>query len=156
MREVRLIDKDSNQLGVVPVAEALKISRESKLDLVEVAPQAVPPVCRIMDYGKYMYQQSKRERETKKKHKTMEVKEIRMRPSIGEHDYQVKLRQAEKFLGRGDKVKVTVRFRGREMGHTDIGRKLLEKFARDVEPLSKIEREPRIERRDMIMILNSK
>lgn len=153
---MRLIDKDSNQLGIVPVAEALRISVESKLDLVEVAPQAVPPVCRIMDYGKYMYQQSKRERETKKKHKTMEVKEIRMRPSIGEHDYQVKLRQAEKFLGRGDKVKVTVRFRGREMGHTDIGRKLLGKFAHDVEPLSKIEREPRIERRDMIMILNSK
>ena len=88
---MRLIDKDSNQLGIVPVAEALRISVESKLDLVEVAPQAVPPVCRIMDYGKYMYQQSKRERETKKKHKTMEVKEIRMRPSIGEHDYQVKL-----------------------------------------------------------------
>lgn len=156
MREVRLIDKDGNQLGIVPVASALRISRESKLDLVEVAPQAVPPVCRIMDYGKYMYQQSKRERESRKKHKTMELKEIRMHPSIEEHDYQVKLRQAEKFLGRGDKVKVTVRFRGREMGHTDIGRKLLEKFARDVEPLSKIERESRIERRDMIMILGPK
>jgi len=140
----------------VPVAEALKIARENTLDLVEVAPQASPPVCRIMDYGKYVYQQSKRERETRKKHRTTEVKEIRMRPSIGEHDYQVKLRQAEKFLGKGDKVKVTIRFRGREMGRSDIGRRVLQKLAHDVESLSRIEREVRMEGRDMSMFLGPK
>jgi len=140
----------------VPVAEALKIARENTLDLVEVAPQASPPVCRIMDYGKYVYQQSKRERETRKKHRTTEVKEIRMRPSIGEHDYQVKLRQAEKFLGKGDKVKVTIRFRGREMGRPDIGRRVLQKLAHDVESLSRIEREVRMEGRDMSMFLGPK
>ncbi len=140
----------------MPVAEALKIARENTLDLVEVAPQASPPVCRIMDYGKYVYQQSKRERETRKKHRTTEVKEIRMRPSIGEHDYQVKLRQAEKFLGKGDKVKVTIRFRGREMGRPDIGRRVLQKLAHDVESLSRIEREVRMEGRDMSMFLGPK
>lgn len=140
----------------MPVAEALRTARENTLDLVEVAPQASPPVCRIMDYGKYMYQQSKRERETRKKHRTTEVKEIRMRPSIGEHDYQVKLRQAEKFLGKGDKVKVTVRFRGREMGRSDTGRKVLQKLAHDVESLSRIEREARMEGRDMSMFLGPK
>ena len=140
----------------MPVAEALRIARENTLDLVEVAPQASPPVCRIMDYGKYIYQQSKRERETRKKHRTTEVKEIRMRPSIGEHDYQVKLRQAEKFLGKGDKVKVTIRFRGREMGRSDIGRRVLQKLAHDVESLSRIEREVRMEGRDMSMFLGPK
>ncbi len=140
----------------MPVAEALKIARENTLDLVEVAPQASPPVCRIMDYGKYVYQQSKRERETRKKHRTTEVKDIRMRPSIGEHDYQVKLRQAEKFLGKGDKVKVTIRFRGREMGRPDIGRRVLQKLAQDVESLSRIEREARTEGRDMSMFLGPK
>ena len=140
----------------MPVAEALRIARESTLDLVEVAPQASPPVCRIMDYGKYVYQQNKRERETRKKHRTTEVKEIRMRPSIGEHDYQVKLRQAEKFLGKGDKVKVTIRFRGREMGRSDIGRRVLQKLAHDVESLSRIEREVRMEGRDMSMFLRPK
>jgi translation initiation factor IF-3 len=109
-----------------------------------------------MDYGKYMYQQSKREREARKKHRTSELKEIRMRPSIEEHDYQVKLRNAEKFLGKGDKVKVSVMFRGREMAHREIGRKVLMKLAGDVEALSKVEREPRIEGRYMTMILGPK
>ncbi len=136
--------------------EALSRSRESGLDLVEIAAQASPPVCRIMDYGKYMYQQSKREREARKKHRTSELKEIRMRPSIEEHDYQVKLRNAEKFLGKGDKVKVSVMFRGREMAHREIGRKVLMKLAGDVEALSKVEREPRIEGRYMTMILGPK
>ena len=140
----------------MPVAEALRIARENTLDLVEIAPQASPPVCRIMDYGKYVYQQNKREREARKKHRTTEVKEIRMRPSIGEHDYQVKLRQAEKFLGKGDKVKVTIRFRGREMGRPDIGRRVLQKLAHDVESLSRIEREVRMEGRDMSMFLGPK
>ena len=137
----------------MPIAEALRTAGENKLDLVEVASQASPPVCRIMDYGKYMYQQSKRDREARKKHRTMEVKEIRMRPSIGEHDYQVKLRQAEKFFGKGDKVKATIRFRGREMARSDIGRSVLEKFAHDVESISRKERPPRVEGRFMIMIL---
>jgi translation initiation factor IF-3 len=134
----------------------LSKSRESRLDLVEIAAQASPPVCRIMDYGKYMYQQSKREREARKKHKTSELKEIRMRPSIEEHDYQVKLRNAEKFLGKGDKIKVSVMFRGREMAHREIGRKVLMKLAGDVEALSRIEREPRVEGRYMTMFLSPK
>ena len=134
----------------------MRAAGEGKLDLVEVAPQASPPVCRIMDYGKYMYQQRKREREARKKHKTMEVKEIRMRPSIGEHDYQVKLRQAEKFFGKGDKVKVTVMFRGRELGRRDIGRSVLEKLANDVESISRIEQGPKVEGRYMTMVLSPK
>lgn len=138
----------------MPTAEALKIARENVLDLVEVAAQASPPVCRIMDYGKYQYQQSKRERETRKKHKNTELKEMRMRPSIGEHDYQVKLRHTEAFIGKGDKVKVTVMFRGREMARTNAGRKVLEKFAHDVESIAKVEREPRLEGRYMTMFLS--
>ena len=140
----------------MPISEALRVARENVLDLVEVAPQASPPVCRIMDYGKYLYQQSKRERETRKKHRTTEMKEIRMRPSIGEHDYQVKLRHVEKFLGKGDKVKVTVRFRGREMARLDIGRSVLEKVLHDVESLSRIERQLKMEGRDMTMVLAPK
>lgn len=153
---MRLIDKAGGQAGVVPIAEALKMAREGELDLVEVAPQAKPPVCRVMDYGKYMYQQRKREQEARKKHKSVELKEIRFRPSIEEHDYQVKLRQAEKFLGKGDKVKVTLMFRGREMQRREMGRKVLDKLANDVEVLSKIERPPRTEGRYMTMILGPK
>ena len=156
MKEVRLIDKEGNQLGIVPVAEALRIAMESTLDLVEVASQASPPVCRIMDYGKYRYQQSKREREARKKHKTTEVKEIRMRPSIEEHDYLVKRRHAEKFLEKGDKVKVTVMFRGRELTRRDVGRNMLEKFAGEVESIANVEREPAVEGRFMTMVLSPK
>ncbi len=140
----------------MPVAEALKVAKENVLDLVEVAPQASPPVCRIMDYGKYMYQQSKRERETRKTHRTTGLKEIRMHASIEEHDYQVKLRHAESFLGKGDKVKASIRFRGREMGRTNAGRLVLQRLAHDVESVSKIEREPRMEGRDMSIILGPK
>ena len=140
----------------MPVAEALRVARESVLDLVEVAPQASPPVCRIMDYGKYMYQQDKRERETRKIHRSTELKEIRMRPSIGEHDYQVKLRQAEKFFAKGDKVKVTIMFRGREMARLSVGRDVLQKFAGDVESVARVEQGPRLEGRRMAMLLNAK
>ncbi len=140
----------------MPAAEALRTAKENVLDLVEVAPQASPPVCRIMDYGKYMYEQSKRERETRKKHRTTGLKEIRMHASIGEHDYQVKLRHAESFLGKGDKVKVSIRFRGREMGRTNAGRSVLQRLAHDAESVAKIEREPRMEGRDMSIILGPK
>ncbi len=153
---MRLIDKGGDQAGVVPIAEALRIARDGQLDLVEVAAQAKPPVCRVMDYGKYMYQQSKREREARKKHKTTVLKEIRFRPSIEEHDYQVKLRQAEKFLGKRDKIKVTLMFRGREMRQTDMGKKVLERLYHDVELIARVERQPRLEGRYMTMILSPK
>ncbi len=153
---MRLIGKDGDQLGIVSITEALKISEESELDLVEVAAQAKPPVCRVMDYGKYQYLQSKRERESRKKQKTTELKEIRVRPAIEEHDYQVKLRHAESFLSKGDKVKFTVMFRGRQRAHPEMGRNVLERLAGDMEVLSKVEKYPSMEGRNMIMILGPK
>jgi len=137
----------------MPVQEALKLAEGKGLDLVEVAPQASPSVCRIMDYGKYRYEQRKRTKESKKKQKTMEVKEIKLRPKIEEHDYQVKLRQAQRFLKVGDKAKVTIMFRGREMAHLDIGKKLLDRLAGDVVDLGIVETAARMEGKSMGMIL---
>ena len=137
----------------MPTKQALDLAGEKGLDLVEVAPQASPPVCRIMDYGKYRYEQRRRTREAKKKQKTMEIKEIKLRPKIEEHDYQVKLRQAQRFLKGGDKAKVTIMFRGREMAHLDIGRKLLDRLANDVVDLGVVEVAARMEGRSMGMIL---
>jgi len=133
--------------------EALRLAEEKGLDLVEVAPQASPPVCRIMDYGKYRYEQRKRTKEAKKKQRTMEVKEIKLRPKIEEHDYQVKLRQAQKFLKSGDKTKVTIMFRGREMAHLDIGKKLLDRLSNDVTDLGMVEMAAKMEGRSMGMII---
>ena len=149
-----MIDKDGNQVGIVSVEDALKSASESKLDLVEVAGQASPPVCRIMDYGKYLYERTKRERDAKKKQKTIEVKEIRMRPSIGEHDYEVKRKHVEKFIERGDKVKVTIMFRGREMAHKENGRSLLERVKNDLQDIAKVDAPPRMFGRRMIMVLS--
>jgi len=133
--------------------EALKLAGEKDLDLVEVAPQANPPVCRIMDYGKYRYQQRKRAKESKRMQKTLETKEIKLRPKIEEHDYQVKLRQAQRFLKSGDKAKATIVFRGREMAHLDIGKKLLDRLANDVADLGMVETAVRMEGKSMGMIL---
>ncbi len=153
MKEVRLIDDEGNQLGVQPLAEAMRIAGESGLDLVEVAPMASPPVCRIMDYGKYKYQQGKRERDARKKQKTTDLKEIRMHVSIEEHDFLTKAKHAEKFLARGDKVKISIIFRGREMGHKENGRKVLQRFVEHLGAQAKAEQPPRQEGRFMSCIV---
>jgi len=148
-----VISADGEQLGIMPVREALLLAQERNLDLVEVAPNAQPPVCRIMDYGKYRYEQSKKERDVRKKQKVITVKELRMTPKIDNHDFQIKLRNAERFLRDGDKVKITVRFRGREIVHADLAREKLEDLAQQLQAVSAIERPPRLEGRQMIMIL---
>lgn len=152
-REIRLIDENGEQLGIMVVREGLRIAAERGLDLVEVAPNAKPPVCRILDYGKYKYEQAKRDREARKRQRTMDIKEVRMTPKIEGHDFQVKVRSAQKFLQDGDKVKATVRFRGREIVHADIGRALLLDLAEEVKDYGVIEREPRVEGKHMIMVL---
>jgi translation initiation factor IF-3 len=155
-KEIRVVSADGEQLGIMSVKDALKISLEKELDLVEVAPSAKPPVCRIMDYGKYRYEQSKREREARKKQKIIEIKEIRMTPKIEDHDFQVKVRAAQKFLKDGDKVKAMIRFRGREIVHADLGKTLLMQLFESVRDQAIIEREPKIEGKNMIMILSGK
>ncbi|WP_131923099.1 translation initiation factor IF-3 [Hazenella coriacea] len=156
VREVRLIGKDGDQLGIVPTRDALRMAQEANLDLVNVAPQAKPPVCRIMDYGKYRYEQSKREKESRKNQKVIQVKEVRLSPSIEENDIKTKLKNVQKFLDKGDKVKLSIRFRGREITHQDLGRKILNRMAEEVKEISDIERQPRLEGRQMIMILSPK
>lgn len=153
-REVRLIDENGEQLGIMSGRDAQRIAEERGLDLVEVAPNARPPVCRIMDYGKYKYEESKREREARKKQKVINVKEVKMRPNIDDHDFQVRARQAERFLQDGDKVKCTIMFRGRQIVHADLGKKVLDRLLEQVQPLCIVERPARVEGRNMIMILN--
>lgn len=155
-KEVRLIAADGEQLGVVSIAKARSMAESSKSDLVMIAPTAKPPVCKIMDYGKFKYEQSKRQKEAKKKQKIINVKEIRLTPGTDVHDVEVKAKKAYKFLEKGDKVKVSVRFRGREMGHTDLGREVLDRFAQLTEEVSVIESKPKMEGRNMIMVLNPK
>ncbi|WP_211661985.1 translation initiation factor IF-3 [Neomoorella glycerini] len=155
-REVRLVGVDGQQLGIMPTRDALRIAQEQGLDLVEVAPTARPPVCRIMDFGKYKYEQSKREREARKKQRIINIKEVKLRPNIEEHDFQVKARNAIRFLGDGDKVKVTIMFRGREIAHTDLGLKLCQRLADQVADLASIEKPPKVEGRNMVMILAPK
>ena len=150
-REVRLIDQDGNQLGVVPLRKALELAEESKLDLVNVAPKAKPPVCKIIDYGKYKYETIKKEKESRKKQKTINVKEVRLSPNIDTHDLEVKANRANKFLQNGDKVKVSVRFRGRELGHTNIGRTVLNDFTELVSENGTVEKKPAMEGRSMVM-----
>lgn len=155
-REIRVVSADGEQLGIMSVKDALKAAAEKDLDLVEVAPNAKPPVCRIMDYGKYRYEQSKREREARKKQRIIEIKEIRMTPKIETHDFQVKVKAAEKFLKDGDKVKAIIRFRGREIVHADLGKSLLMQLYESVRDHAILEREPKIEGKNMIMILAGK
>ncbi len=153
-KEVRLIDTDGTQLGVLKKDEALEIAQKKNLDLVNVAPTAKPPVCRIMDYGKYQYEKSKREKEARKKQKTVSVKEVKVRPNIEEHDFQVKIKNGRKFLEQGDKVKVTVMFRGREVTHPENGKELCDKLAEELEDCATIEKKPKLEGKNMIMILS--
>lgn len=152
-RKVRLIDADGNQMGIVDVEEALKMADEAGLDLVEISPNAEPPVCKILDYGKYKYEQQKKAAEARKKQKTVDVKEVKIRPGIEDHDYNVKLRNARRFLEDGDKVKVTMRFRGREMAHQNIGMDVLVRMKEELADISKIEMDARLEGRQMIMVL---
>jgi len=155
-KEIRVIGENGEQLGVLTVPEALQKAEEAGLDLVEVAPTAAPPVCRIIDYSKYKYEQEKKEKEAKKKQKVVHIKEIRLGPKIGEHDYQFKLRNLEDFLKRGDKVKVTMMFRGREMAHMDLGRKLLDRLASEISSIGEIEETPRLEGRIISMVVRAK
>jgi translation initiation factor IF-3 len=155
-REVRLVDVSGQQLGIMPTREALRISRERQLDLVVVAPNAKPPVCRIMDYGKYKYEQSKREKEARKKQKVITVKEVRLRPNIDQHDLEVKLKNVRRFLAGGDKVKVIIRFRGRQIAYTDAGKKLLNDIAEEVKELGTVEKGAKVEGKQMTMIIAPK
>jgi translation initiation factor IF-3 len=154
--EVRLIDEEGKQLGVVPIAEALHLAVEAGTDLVEIAPQAVPPVCKILDYGKYRFELEKKGRESKKKQKLIKMKEIRMQPKIEEHDLQFKSKHVKEFLEEGNKVKVTIRFRGREMAHTERGKVVLEKFLTLLEDSFVLEKEPSMEGRFMSMVIGPK
>lgn len=140
-------------IGVLPTREALWRAREAGLDLVEISPNADPPVCKILDFGKYKYEQQKKKNEARKKQKVVEIKEIKIRPNIDDHDYDVKMRQARNFIGEGDKVKVTLRFRGRELAHVDLGMKVLERVKGELDEIAKVEQMPRMENRQMIMVL---
>lgn len=154
--EVRLVGVDSEQLGIVKVYEALRMAEEAELDLVEIAPNAQPPVCRLMDYGKFKYQESKRQHEAKLKQKQVQVKEIKFRPGTDEGDYQIKLRNLIKFLEEGDKTKVTLRFRGREMAHQEIGMALLKRVEADLAEHGVVEQFPKMEGRQLVMMLAPK
>ncbi|RUM88277.1 MAG: translation initiation factor IF-3 [Thermovibrio sp.] len=155
-REVLVIDEDGTKLGVMPTREALNIARERGLDLVEVSPNANPPVCRIMDFGKYKYQMQKKMHEAKKKQKTIEVKTVKVRPRTDEHDMQVRIKQVRKFLEKGNKVKAVVMFRGREQAHVELGEAQLLKIYDAVQDIAEMEKKPKKEGRDMIMILAPK
>jgi len=151
--EIRLIGADGDNVGVVAPSRAMELAEQAGLDLVEISPNANPPVCKIMDYGKYKYEQQKRESEARKKQKVIEVKEVKFRPNTDTHDYDVKMRNVMKFLENGDKVKVTLRFRGREMAHQELGRDLLHRVAEDTKEVGKVENMPKMEGRQMIMII---
>ncbi|MST34057.1 translation initiation factor IF-3, partial [Acidimicrobiaceae bacterium USS-CC1] len=152
-REVRLIDPDGGQLGVKPLPEALSIARSMDLDLVEVAPDASPPVCRIMDFNRYKYESAQRAKESRRKTTSTSIKEMKYRPKIGTGDFDTKTRQVAKFLGEGHKVKITIMFRGREMSHPELGKKILDHVAETVGPVAKVEAEPKLDGRNMTMVL---
>lgn len=151
--QVQLIDAEGNNHGAIATSEAIAMAEAAGLDLVEIAPNSVPPVCKILDYGRFKYQSQKKAAEARKKQKTVEVKEIKMRPNIDTHDYDVKMRAIQRFFEEGDKVKVTLRFRGREMAHQEIGMKLLERVRDETLEIAKVEAEPKLEGRQMIMVL---
>jgi translation initiation factor IF-3 len=153
VREVRVISPEGEQLGILPIEEALALAQERDMDLVEVAPNERPPVCRIMDYGKYKYQQAKRSQEARKRQKVIQTKEIKMRPKTDEHDYQFKMRHAHRFLEEGNKVKVTVLFRGREMDHTELGQRILDRLITDCKEVSSVEQHPKFEGQTLSLVL---
>ena len=152
-KEVRLIDVDGNMIGIISPEQANIMARDASLDLVEISPNATPPVCKIMDFGKVKYDQQKKEAEARKKQKTIELKEIKFRPNTDKHDYEVKMRSVTKFLENGDKVKITLRFRGREMAHQELGSELMERVAVDTAHLGKPDVIPKVEGRQMVMII---
>lgn len=153
---MRLIGPDGGQVGVVSIQEANKFAEEAELDLVEISPDADPPVCRVMDYGKFLFEQNKKRHAAKKKQKQIQVKEVKFRPTTEEGDYQVKLRNLMRFLGEGDKAKVTLRFRGREMAHQELGMKLLKRVEEDLAELGTVEQFPKMEGRQLVMVLSPK
>ena len=155
-KEIRLIDENGEQLGIVSSREAQKIADERKLDLVKIAPTAKPPVCRIMDYGKYKFDQAKKEKEARKKQKTVVVKELRLSPSIDTHDVQVKVKKANEFLKDGDKVKISIRFRGREIGHSKVGMQIMEDFAKATAEFGVIDKPAKMEGKSLVMFLAPK
>ena len=155
-REIRLIGEDGEQLGIMSARDAMKLAREANLDLVKIAPTAKPPVCKIIDYGKYRYEQARREKEARKKQKTIEVKEIRLSPNIDTYDLNTKVNQARKFVSGGNKVKVAVRFRGRELAHTAVGKTILEDFAQKLSDIAVIDKPAKLEGKSMVMFLVEK
>ncbi|MED5395654.1 MAG: translation initiation factor IF-3 [Pseudomonadota bacterium] len=154
--QVRVVNADGDMVGVISVEEGVELADDVGLDLVEVSPNADPPVCKILDYGKYKYAEQKKANEARKKQKTIDIKEIKMRPGIDEHDYQVKMRSVRRFLDGGDKVKMTIRFRGREMAHLDLGMKVLDRVREEIDELAKVEQFPRTEGRLMTMVIAPK
>ncbi len=155
-KEVRVIGEDGEQLGIMSSKEALKLAKEAELDLIKIAPTAKPPVCKIVDYGKYRYEQMRKEKEARKKQKTIDIKEIRFSPNIDTNDLNTKVNQARKFLTKGDKVKVSIRFRGRELAHTEIGVDILNNFAAQLEDVAVVEKPAKVEGRSMVMFLAEK
>ena len=155
-REVRLIGQDGEQLGVMPITEAMKLAREAELDLVKIAPTAKPPVCKIIDYGKYRYEQARKEKEAKKKQKTIEIKEVRLSANIDENDLSTKVSAARKFIEKGNKVKVTLRFRGREMAHVQRSKQILDVFSERMADVAVVDKAPKMEGRSMTMFLTEK
>lgn len=155
-REVRVIDENGAQLGLMSANDALQAAMERHLDLVEISPSAKPPVCKIIDYGKFRYEQQKRDKEARKKQKTFDIKEVKLRPGIEDHDFDVKLKNAIRFLEDGDKVKVTIMFRGRELSHPELGEELLTKMAARLDTMAVVEKKPKLEGKNMIMIVAPK
>ncbi len=155
-REIRLVGEDGEQLGIMPAKDAMKLAKEANLDLVKISPTAKPPVCKIIDYGKFKYEMARRDKEAKKKQKVTEVKEIRLSPNIDENDLNTKANNARKFLSKGDKVKVVLRFRGREMAHMGTSKKILDEFFKKVEDICTVEKPAKVEGRSMIMVLTEK
>ncbi len=153
MPRVRLIDQDGENRGVVGLSEARQVAVEAEMDLVEISPNAKPPVCKLMDYGKFCFERKKKAQQARKRQKQTQIKEIKFRPGTEEGDYQVKLRNLERFLKEGNKTKVTVRFRGREMRHRDLGQRQMDRIGSDLEPFGEIEQEPKMENRQMVMVL---
>ncbi|VBB08759.1 initiation factor 3 signature [Lucifera butyrica] len=151
-----MVSSTNEQLGIMLTRDALRLATEQQMDLVEVAPTAKPPVCRIMDFGKFKYEQQKRDKEAKKKQRIVTVKEVKLRPNIEDHDYNVKLKNAQRFLADGDKVKATIMFRGRELSHPELGKQILVRMAAELKEIANVEREPKLEGKNMIMILAAK
>lgn len=154
VREVRLIDANGENRGIVSISEALRIADDAGLDLIEISPQAVPPVCKVLDYGKYKYEVQKRKNEAKKNQKVVNIKELKLRPVIDTHDYEVKIKQAKKFLAQGDKVKFTMRFKGREMSANDMGKEILDKIIEDLDTVGKVDSAPKLDGRQMMMLIS--